>query len=450
MKIMKFGGAVLQDRTGFEQMGNILRDEKEKPLLIIISAFSKATRDLKNAGLMAESGDVAGAKLRLNDIINQHIEYAKELITDEATLSKLIEIYKAGESRISVLLRSIAIIKELTPRTLDALMSYGEYFALQTVNQYLIEKGFKVNCIDSTSIIVSDSNFSNANPLMAETVANVNEILRPALIESNIVLTQGFVAKDTNGDITTMGIESSNLTATILTELLGEKELIIWTDVEGIRSADPKIINRTLPIETLSYNEALMLGNSGLKLIYPPMIDRAEKNKIKLIFRSAFEPNGDSTIISSIEDGNNTPVHILMENLTYYSVKFKSHYSRMNNLPILLNDLNDSHSIVYIGLASNSIKFLLKNGKKLQKLSLPDCDVKVIKNCSMLTIINLPDYYSGSRLNIDKIEFGINHSDYEIYHEDLDNQDDTRILTLILPDKKGHDFLKKIHEWQIE
>lgn len=459
MKVMKFGGAVLKNKDGFEQMGKILNDEKEKPLLIIISAFSKATRDLKNAGLYAESGDQEGTGDCLSYIFNQHVEYAKELIKDDSTLSKLFEIYKAAEAKISKLLKSISIIQELTPRTLDALMSYGEYLALQTVNLFLLERGFKIKCIDSTSLIVSDSNYGCANPLLHETEKKVDEILKPAISEYDIVLTQGFVARDTNGDVTTMGIESSNLTATILTELLGLQELILWSDVEGIRTADPKLINNTKAIRKLNYDEAFILGNAGLKLIYPPMIDRAGKNKIELIYRSAFKPDGDFTVIGPENEVNNTSAAILMENLTYFSINFKSFNGKMVNLPMIINELKEFHNVKYINLAPNSINFLLDNGRKFFKQSLPDCDIRIYKNCSLITIYNVSlntfnVKASNNDYDVRKIikpnQVISLPSDYEIEDFLLHNHNGTYTLSLILPDRKGYEFLKKIHEWQFE
>ena len=313
MKIMKFGGAVLKSRDGFLKMAEILSSEQDDHILVVISAFSKATRTLKKAASYAEKGELEIAGKILDSVIEEYKSYASELLNDDDNLKKLHEFFDINAKKINDYLRGISITGELTLRTLDAVLSFGEYFALHTICRFLKEQKFDVDCIDSTSLIVSDENYGKAVPLIDKTKYNIDKILKPALEKHKIVITQGFVAKSVSGEITTMGIESSNLTAALLAELTGIDNITIWTDVEGIRSADPQIIINTHSISHMSYDKAYRASVNGLKLIYPEMLEHAVRKNISLEYRSAFNPGGASTVIDMQKPEIPIPIVLITE-----------------------------------------------------------------------------------------------------------------------------------------
>jgi aspartate kinase len=302
MKVMKFGGAVLRSREGFTQMVDILRSQSSVPLLVIISAFASSTRDLERAVRTAESGAQELAFALCDEIIREHRNFSDELLANITTKDALRFFVDECETRLHQLLRGIAITRELTPRTLDIILSYGEMLALHIVRHFLDESGFDLTFVDSSTIIVTNAAHGAATPDTSLTASNVEKVLRPAFARSRIVLTQGFVAKSSTGEITTMGKESSNLTATLLAELLGADEVVIWTDVEGIYTADPKLIPNAQPIPQMNYEQARRAAASGLKLIYSTMIEPSERANIPLVFRSAFAPMGNYTRIAATTD----------------------------------------------------------------------------------------------------------------------------------------------------
>lgn len=302
MKVMKFGGAVLRSRQGFTQMVDILRSQSGVPLLVIISAFASSTRDLERSARTAESGAQELAFALCDELIREHRNFSDELLANKPTKDALSFFLDECQTRLHQLLRGIAITRELTPRTLDIILSFGEMLALHIVRHFLEESGFDLTFVDCSTIIVTNAVHGMATPDSSLTASNVERVLRPAFGRSNIVLTQGFVAKSSTGEITTMGKESSNLTATLLAELLGADEVIIWTDVEGICTADPKLIPTAQPIPQMNYEQARNAAASGLKLIYSTMIEPSERANIPLIFRSAFAPDGNFTKISAHTD----------------------------------------------------------------------------------------------------------------------------------------------------
>jgi aspartate kinase len=261
---------------------------------------------------------------------------------------------------------------------------------LHTVNQYLIEKGFKHVCIDSTSLIVSDTNFGNANPLIPETKENVDKILIPALKKNSLVLTQGFVARDMLGEITTMGIESSNLTATLYAELLGTKKLTIWTDVNGFRNTDPKIITNTKPIKEMNYQDAYVASVNGLKLLYPAMIDHASEKNIKLIYRSAFEPDRNQTVVHRNAKPLSQPIIILKDNLVFIRVKIPSSKAKEDAESYIMSSKELKNRFFAYSLNQDTLQILAPVNLLNKIKPLESLNSVIIEPCSVITVLN-PD-----------------------------------------------------------
>ncbi len=296
MKVMKFGGAVLKDEAGFNAMFEILKKTADEPLLLVVSALSKVTRQLNEIAMIAKSGNEEDALNRLDHIVECNLDLGTKLLNPENQFMLKNDLLQLSV-KLKSILRGIAITKELTLRTLDYVLSFGEYFALKTVFHYLKEKNFDVEIVDATDIIITDNNFGNATPDYRQSLRNCMEFLMPKLIKNRIILTQGFVARTRSGEICTMGLESSNLTATFFASALGIEDILFWTDVEGLRTADPKIAETTKLIPEMNYQDAYKSSLLGLKLLHHNMIEFAEKNNLNLIFRSVFNPEGEYTKI---------------------------------------------------------------------------------------------------------------------------------------------------------
>ncbi len=298
MRVMKFGGAVMRNPEGFAAMTSILRQYRGEPLLVVVSAFSTVTRDLRRAAALAEQGDEPGALAQADLILAQHETFARQLLQDTATLEALSMLLRESGKRLREYLRGVAITRELTARTLDAVLAYGEYFSVHIVKHVLQEQEFTPAFVDAADIVVTDERYGAAIPSRERTAGNVEEKLLPHLHRGLMVITQGFVGRSTAGEITTMGMESSNLTATLLGELLGAREVIIWTDVDGVRSADPRYAEGTTAVPQLSYAQAYAAAANGVKLLHPNMIEPVRRAAIPLFIRSAFAPERSGTMIT--------------------------------------------------------------------------------------------------------------------------------------------------------
>jgi aspartokinase/homoserine dehydrogenase 1 len=317
LKIMKFGGAAIKNNTSLFKARKILMHFSNEKIICVISAFGKTTSILKKASQFARNKELNKAN---DEISNMHSFY-KEIYKDDKEIED--EIYILFDD-LRGLLKGISITGELTNKTLDKFLSFGEKIASKIFRSYLINNNINAILTDSSELITTDSNFGNAKPDTESTYRLIKEKIPKKFENNNLIIIPGFTAADKNGSRTTMGMESSNLTAILLADALEIREITFWTDVEGIRSFDPKIINKTLPVSYLSYQQAKIAAYSGLKLIYPDMIDFSRKRDVTIIYKSLENPNSDSTIIS--RQKGNIPVLIV-----------DSYYSNINGIETQYN-----------------------------------------------------------------------------------------------------------------
>ncbi|MFH1050196.1 MAG: hypothetical protein V1779_04605 [bacterium] len=441
MNIIKIGGAVLKSQSGFEAMIDILKKYTERPLLIVISAFSKATRDLAKAAKLAEAGNEKEAMAILEKVIDEHLNYARILLKNKDTLESLILLFESSKQRLSEFIKGLSITGELTARTLDAVLSFGEFFALHTVNHYLQEQGFELYCVDSTSLIVSDDNYGNAKPLLKETAKQVKEKLIPKLEENSIVLTQGFVAKNRMGEITTMGIESSNLTASLYAEILCAKSITFWTDVPGLRTADPKIVEQTFPIPALNYSDAYKAATNGLKLIHPKMLEYVSSQNISLIYKSAFEPDNAKTVISAENNEPNKPMIISREDLMFSEIPLTSDKSKEEADSLINKLLRESSDIIKHSVFPESIRIIYKKSSSLEKKLSRNFSMISTLHCSLVTVLNTGHI---------RHKF-VNNKILDKYSEKIINFDCSAdsIRMIVLPEITN-EIVKELHEFIFE
>ena len=274
VNVIKIGGAAISGKNGIFNLIDILRGNDEKSILVV-SAFGKTTRRLAECAVLAESALIDDALLRLTSIIGYHENILKDIEFNNQLLNSRIN---SIEDELANILKSIEVTGELTSRTLDKVMSYGETLCLEILSAVLEHNNLSIGLIDSRGFLITDDKHTKATPNKDATYKQIVAKVLPLFDEHNLIITQGFVAATQSGATTTMGIESSNLTASLLAELLNSKNILIYTDVPGIRSIDPKIYSGHAPINRLSYKEAIEASRHGVKLIYPQMNRACSKN----------------------------------------------------------------------------------------------------------------------------------------------------------------------------
>ena len=382
VKVYKFGGALLNKIEGFEQLKKIIcvgaslvdaqNTEQQqgivptKPqlndrsgvlhmpcnkseehmqyattIIVVVSALEKTTSKLANAAKTAELQDEEQAMIFINEIFDYHFTVAKKIISDEKNQQQIISILEENKSKITKIIRGISITKELTPRTRDLVLSFGEILASNITTVFLNENFSKndlnITLFDIKNVLKTDSNYGAAIPNISETKEKIQELFLPVISENQIVVTQGFIASNQANETTTMGYESSNLTATILAGLTNANEFIIWSDTEGIRQFDPKISTVKTPklVEKIDYDFAEFLANCGLKLIHPPMIKYLKIFDLEVVYKSGFAPEGDFTVIGKNCNSSKKRFLIHSENLTLYYKNARTEHLELENLSSL-------------------------------------------------------------------------------------------------------------------
>jgi aspartate kinase len=282
MVVMKFGGAVLGQPGGFERLTGIVRAGAGEPLFVVVSAVGATTRNLRQAAELAAGGALDSARAALRSVF----DYADPVITEL-------------RAEIEPLLEGIAITRHVTPRTLDRILAAGESVALHLATQALTNAGIRATSVDARTFMVTDETFTAATPDLEKTRLRIERDVAPLCTPDTVVVTQGFVGRTEHGDTTTMGTESSNLTAAIAGALLHAREIVIWTDVPGVRSTDPSVAPTTVVRPHLNYAQATLAAAHGLKLLYPTMIPPAANAGVPIRIACPSDPQGDHTIIDA-------------------------------------------------------------------------------------------------------------------------------------------------------
>ncbi|MBI2971878.1 MAG: aspartate kinase [Candidatus Aenigmarchaeota archaeon] len=280
---MKFGGTSVGNAERIKDIVEIVRSQINRKPVVVVSAFSGVTDSLISAANSAVNGNPA-----LEGLKRRHFEVIEGLGIGTSVIWRELE-------ELEILMRDISPLKELTPRTLDTVMSFGERIAAKIIAEYMTKEGLDARAYNSYDIgFVTDSNFGNAE-VLPETETNLQKFLR--IPEVHIPVVTGFLAKDKNGYITTVGRGGSDYTASIIGSALDAEEIQIWTDVDGILTADPKIVKNARTVDVVSYKEASELAFLGAKVLHPKTILPAIKKNIPVRILNTYNPTHKGTTV---------------------------------------------------------------------------------------------------------------------------------------------------------
>lgn len=294
MKILKFGGTSVGSVKSIQTLITIIKNELnagEKPV-IVLSAMGGVTNLLSAMANQAAAGNSFNTEL--DELQKRHFEVIKALIGVQQQNPVFTKL-KLFFNELDDLLQGIASLRELTPKTLDLVLSYGERCSTVMVSkiagQYFPESVF----VDASKLVKTDSNFGQAKVL-----TDLTEMLIRGFVSeypNSLLFVTGFIASNKDGRITTLGRGGSDYTASIFASSLNASEIQIWTDVNGMMTADPRIVKKAFPLAELSYTEAMELSYFGAKVIYPPTMIPAFLKKIPIVIKNTFEPEFEGTTI---------------------------------------------------------------------------------------------------------------------------------------------------------
>ncbi|MCP3681412.1 MAG: aspartate kinase [bacterium] len=284
MIIMKFGGTSVGSAEMIKRTIEIIIANLNKKPVVVVSAVGGVTDMILEEVNKAIEGKKEGTKIR-----TKHLELLRELgLNDKLVEAELNELYE--------LFRGITLIKEITPRTMDYAVSFGERMSAKIVAEYAKKKGVKAKAYNAYDVgFVTDSGFTNAK-VLAETGNNLRASFRK-FGKSEVPIITGFIAKDKEGNITTIGRGGSDYTAAIIGAVMRVKEIQIWSDVDGIMTADPRIIKEAEKIDEISFEAAAELAYFGAKVLHPKTIQPAMMKNIPVRSLNTYNPAGIGTSI---------------------------------------------------------------------------------------------------------------------------------------------------------
>lgn len=301
MQVLKFGGTSVGSAKAIDQVCNILRQHKPAgQYAIVVSALGGITDKLIRCGQLAEQGKEEYKQI-LQEIEVRHLDTIRELFPITAQSGQISQLKKKLNA-LENLCDGIFQVGEMSARTLDKIMSYGELMSCTIVAEKLKQAGFSATCKDSRELIVTDNNFGHATVNFVATNHNISQYFAQA--GADYVVLPGFVAATAEGETTTLGRGGSDYTAAIVAAAVSASVLDIWTDVSGMMTADPRIVSQAIPISHISYVEAMELSHFGAKVIYPPTIQPVMNRRIPIWIRNTFAPEDHGTLIQDQADRN--------------------------------------------------------------------------------------------------------------------------------------------------
>lgn len=382
MIVMKFGGSSVRDAERIHYVANLVRASLAEQPLLVISALGSTTNHLIEAGQTALKGKVALDKLRTH-----HLETAKALGIATSELDALF-------AELRDLLKGISLLQELSKKTLDHLLSFGERLAVRIVAPYLTQAGVPARSFDAWDIgFLSDSKFNDAE-IQEETFASIARELdqvRSAYPFTPVVT--GFIAKDRNGHITTLGRGGSDLTAAVIGAALGVKEIQVWKDVDGILTTDPRIVSSAVPVANISYEEASELAYFGAKVLHPLSMQPAMQRNIPVRVKNSYNPEHPGTLVTATGAVMNGLVKAITckRDVTLIDIVSSRMLGQYGFLARVFQIFNDRKvSVDMVATSEVSISLTLDKGAEIDAL-LPELEqiarVRVSRGKAILSLI---------------------------------------------------------------
>jgi aspartate kinase len=292
---MKFGGTSLEDGPAFERVAHIVRSSQGTALVVIVSAMSGVTDALITSFRRAANRETAAALLSLEEHFERHLQVARNL--SESALAKMQVLIQRTRCEISELLGITATSGMTTLRTQDTIASYGERLSANVLTMMLEQRGVPASYVDARRCILTNDEHGSASPLLEEVARRTRAELRPLLAMKRVPVLGGFIGATVDGLTTTLGRGSSDYSATLIGAALGAGDIQIWTDVDGVQTADPSLVKSARTVPEISCEEAAQLARLGARVIHPKMIEPVLGQEVSIQIRNSRAPEQRGTLI---------------------------------------------------------------------------------------------------------------------------------------------------------
>jgi aspartate kinase len=302
--VVKFGGTSISTAKNIKSVAKFIHSlSKKNQVTVVCSAINDVTDQLLDISEFIQRGNKDSANSLMLKIIKEHKQIAKDSVSNQKIRKKLFEKLDANLSELEGLLHGMILLGEVTPRSLDYLISFGERLSIEIISHALSDLKEKSVTLTGKDVgIVTDSNFGSSKPLMDTTRLRVSKTLEPLLGKKTIPVIGGFAGADQHGHITTFGRGGSDYTATIIASCIKADEVWLMSDVDGLMSADPKLVKNAKVIPEVSYVEAMEMALFGAKQIHPRSFEPLLSKKIPMRIRNTFNVENRGTLVTATPD----------------------------------------------------------------------------------------------------------------------------------------------------
>jgi aspartate kinase len=306
--VMKFGGTSVGTGENIRHVADLVTQfSKDNKVAVVVSALAGVTNSLIETGCQAQRSDEKHIQAFTADLLKKHTDAIATAITNKTIQKEVTEVTEKSIVELEKVLTGISYVGELTPKSKDYVMSFGERLSAPIVWGAIRDMKAQSQVFTGKEAgIVTDSNFGEADPLMNYTTHLLRERLDPLLEKGFVPVVTGFIAANQDGIVTTVGRGGSDYTATILGVALKADEVWIWTDVDGILTTDPKLVPAARMLPQLSYQEASEMAIFGAKAMHPRALGPVSKENIPVRIRNTQNPTNMGTLITKEPAANET------------------------------------------------------------------------------------------------------------------------------------------------
>ena len=306
MIIMKFGGTSVANFEAITRTIFIIGGKLDQKPVVVVSALSKVTDLLYRISDAAASRNVTETKGLLSQLRQRHVDLAAELLAQSMMKDEAIAKVNALCDALESIAMAVCSLGELSDRNKAIIISNGEYLSSTIIAYAMNSKGIRTKWVDARGMMVTNNSYLKAEPDMAAIIEKVPGVVADAYEGMDAIITQGFVGVTRDGDPTVLGRGGSDYSASLIGMAVDAERIEIWTDVDGVRTADPRSVKNTKYLEKISFEEAAEMAHFGAKVLHPLTIEPAVKKNIPIYVLNSMNPSGKGTAIlrnELIEDG---------------------------------------------------------------------------------------------------------------------------------------------------
>ena len=307
MIVMKFGGTSVANYEAITRMISIVRGKLDEKPVVVVSALSKVTDLLYKISDQAALRNKAEADRLLKQLRERHIGLAKELMPDNAELcAQACDKVNRICDKLDSFVAAVCAVGELSARSKAIIIANGEYLSSNIICCAMNAGGIRTGYMDARTMIITDADYLKGEPDMNAIAEKVPGIVSEAYRDNDAVITQGFVSATADGEPTVLGRGGSDYSASLIGMAVDATRIEIWTDVDGVRTADPRRVQNTRCLDKISFEEAAEMAHFGAKVLHPLTIEPAVKKNIPIYVLNSMNPSGEGTAIlqsTFIEDG---------------------------------------------------------------------------------------------------------------------------------------------------